>query len=171
MNKLLRTGRIVRAHGVRGSVKVIPMTDDPHRFLGMRSAFLETEEGFRPILVKEAKLLNDGAVLTISGIESREEADRLRDAYVCVDRENAAPLSEGRYYIADLIGCTCVDTEGREYGKITEVRETPANDVYVIGDGVLIIPALKKLFESIDPEEGRIVVRAEVLREVGLFAD
>ena len=171
MNKLLRTGRIVRSHGVRGAVKVIPMTDDPHRFLGMKNAYLETDSQIRPVVITDAKLLNDGAVLSIAGILSRDEADKLRDAYICVDRENAVILPEGRYFIADLIGCVCEDTDGKVYGKVTEVMETPANDVYVVEDGKLIVPALKKLFQSIDTVSGRIVFHSDVLKEVGLFAD
>ena len=171
MNKYLRTGRIVRSHGVHGAVKVILMTDDPHRFLGMEHAYLERGEEFVPIDITDSKLLNDGAVLSIAGIATCEEAEKLRNAYICVDRKNAVTLPEGRYFIADLIGCECMDTEGKTYGRITEVMETPANDVYVIGDGKLIVPALKKLFRSVDTETGRIVFHADVLKEVGLFED
>ena len=171
MNNLLRIGQIVRAHGVRGAVKVIPMTDDPHRFLALKEAFLEEKGTTRSIRVTEAKLLNDGAALAIEGISDRNAAEGLKSAFICVDREHAVKLPEGRYFIADLIGCDCADTEGNRYGKITEVMETPVNDVYVIEDGKLTVPVLKKLLSKVDIDGRLIVFDADVLREVGLFED
>ena len=95
-----------------------------------------------------------------------------RNLYICVDRANAIKLPEGRYFISDIIGCAVTDTEGKQYGKLTDVLETGANDVYVIkGDKTLMVPALKKLLSSVDIQAKAIVLDAAVLEEVGLFED
>ena len=75
------------------------------------------------------------------------------------------------YFIADLIGLKVTDTEGTAYGRITDVLSTGANDVYVVDGGRLMVPALKKVIERVDVNGGEMVLKAEVLREVGLFAD
>ena len=109
---------------------------------------------------------------SISGVTTREEAEKLRNVYLCVDRAHAAKLPPGRYFVVDLIGCRVSDTEGAEYGLLEDVLETGANDVYLIkGKRTLLVPALKKLLAEVDVENKRIVLHADVLREVGLFED
>lgn len=152
-------------------MKVIPLTDDPHRFLALKEAYLEEQGKLRPIRVTGAKLLNDGAQVSIAGVDTRNAAELLRNAYLVVDRDHAVTLPEGRYFIADLIGCETFDTDGRAYGKVTEVMQGPANDVYVIEDGKLMVPVLKRLLHQVDVENRRITFVSDVLQEVGLFAD
>ena len=88
-----------------------------------------------------------------------------------MDRAHAAQLPEYTYFIADLVGLAVTDTKGTAYGKITDVLSTGSNDVYVIDGGKLMVPALKKVIERVDVEAGQMVFKADVLREVGLFAD
>ena len=93
-------------------------------------------------------------------------------ADVSVDREHAVKLPEGRYFVADMIGCDVYDTNGAYYGKLTDVLETGANDVYVIqGEKQLMVPALRKLLKEVDVANKRIELYADVLAEVGLFED
>ena len=147
MKQYLRIGCIVRAHGVHGAVKLQPTTDRIERFRGLSHAYLEERNGaIRPV-------------------------ERLRGAYLSVDRAHTVPLPADTYFVADLIGCDTFDTAGRRYGKVTDVVETGANDVYVIENGKLMVPALKRVLHEVATEEQRIVFDAKVLSEVGLFED
>ena len=98
----LRIGRIVRAHGVRGDVKLEPTTDDPSRFLELREAFLEERGGgYRPAALSGARLLPGGAaVLHIAGVDTCEAAEALRGRYLCVDRAHAVALPPDTYFVA-----------------------------------------------------------------------
>ena len=80
-------------------------------------------------------------------------------------------LPKDTYFVTDLIGCDTFDTDGNAFGKLTEVYETGANDVYEIEHGRLMVPALKRVLNTVDTDSGRIVFDAEVLKEVGLFED
>ena len=103
---------------------------------------------------------------------SRNTAETLRNHYISVDREHAVKLPEGRYFVTDMIGCDVYDTNGAYYGKLTDVLETGANDVYVIqGEKQLMVPALRKLLKEVDVANKRIELYADVLAEVGLFED
>ena len=88
-----------------------------------------------------------------------------------MDRAHAAQLPAYTYFIADLIGLAVSDTEGKAFGKVTDVLSSGANDVYVVDGGKLMVPALKKVIERVDVENGQMVFKADVLREVGLFED
>ena len=166
-----RIGVIVRTHGVHGAVKLDPLTDDSKRFRGLKEAFLEMHGEIRPVQLCVSSVAPDAVILTIAGYETPEQANALRGAYLCVDRAHTVKLPKDTYFVADLIGCETFDTDGNAFGKLTNVYETGANDVYEIAHGKLMVPALKKVLSEVDTEAGRIVFDAEVLKEVGLFAD
>lgn len=167
----LRIGRIVRAHGVRGAVKLIPTTDVIERFRGLTEAYLEERGGYRPVAVSGVRLLPEAVVLQIDGVDTCEAAEALRGHYLCVDRAHAVKLPPDTYFVVDLIGCETFDTEGASFGRVTDVLETGSNDVYEIEHGRLMVPALKRVLSLVDTAQKRIVFDAAVLREVGLFED
>lgn len=167
----LRIGLIVRPHGVKGAVKVEPATDDTARFKGLTSAFLELHGQFVPVRLSVVSAQPASVILHIEGYDTPEAAQQLRNVFVCVDRAHAVSLPEKTWFVADLIGLEVRDTEGKSYGKITEVYETGANDVYEVEKGALLLPALKRLIVSADPAAGTMLVDAQVLRETGLFQD
>ena len=167
-----RIAQVLKPHGIRGEVKVFPLTDDVSRFKKLREAFVEKNGRYEPVTVDGAKLLADAVVLHIQGCDAPEQAEELRGLYICVDREHAVKLPEGTYFVKDVIGCRAVSTDGTELGTVTDVFETNANDVYMIeGARKLMVPALKKLLNTVDVGNKLIVLDADVLAEVGLFED
>lgn len=166
-----RIGVIVRPHGVHGAVKVEPLTDSSRRFRGMTEAYLELHGEMRPVQLSVASVAPDAVILTVAGVDTPEAANGLRGAYIAVDKAHRVKLPKDTYFVTDLIGCDTFDTEGNAYGKLTEVYETGANDVYEIEHGKLMVPALKRVLSEVDTDAGRIVFDAAVLKEVGLFAD
>jgi len=167
-----RIAQILKPHGVKGEVKVYPLTDDPLRFKRLKACYLENEGKYAPAAVTGVKQAGEAPVLHIEGVDTPEAAEKLRGQYVCVDKAHAVKLPEGCWFVADLIGCRVSDTNGLDYGEVIDVLETNANDVYVIqGARRLLVPALKKLLASVDTEGKTIVLNADVLAEVGLFED
>ena len=169
-----RIGLFLRPHGVRGEVKLLPLTDDIRRFKSLKTAFIEKSEGvYLSVNVESAKASSPNAVIVkLSGVETMDDAEKLRDKYLCVDRAHAVKLPEGSYFVSDLIGCKVESTDGTQLGEMVDVYETNANDVYVIkGSKRLSVPALKRLLHTVDTDNTRIVLEADVLAEVGLFED
>ena len=171
MTEYLRVGFIARPHGLKGAVKLDPLTDDVTRFKGMEEGYLELHGTYEPVRLSVLSVRTDAVVVHLEGYDAVEDAQSLRGGFLCVDRAHAAQLPEYTYFIADLVGLTVKDTEGRTYGRVTDVLSTGANDVYVVDGGKLMVPALKKVIERVDVGGGEMVFKADVLREVGLFAD
>jgi 16S rRNA processing protein RimM len=171
VTEYLRVGFIARPHGLKGAVKLDPLTDDVSRFKGMQEGYLELHGDHVPVRLSVLSVRPDAVVVQIEGYETVEESQTLRGGFLCVNRAHAARLPAFTYFIADLIGLSVSDTEGKTYGKITDVLSTGANDVYVIDGGKLMVPALKKVIERVDVKGGEMVFKADILREVGLFAD
>ena len=168
----LRIGIITRPHGIRGALKVQPLSEDLERYKGLREAYLERRGAYERVEVSDVSVQPDAVYMTISVCSDRSTAETLRGHYISVDREHAVKLPEGRYFVADMIGCEVYDTNGAYCGRLTDVLETGANDVYVIkGEKRLMIPALKKLLKEVDVANKRIELYADVLAEVGLFED
>ncbi len=168
----LRIGHIARPHGVHGAIKVTPLCDDSVRFEGLKAAFIERNGTYEPVTVGDVGVQPDAVYLSVSCAQDRDAAERLKGAYLCVDRAHAVKLPEGSWFVAELIGCDVSDTEGNALGRLTDVLETGSADVYVIcGKRRLLVPALKRLLHSVDVKNKRIVLDKTVLEEVGLFED
>lgn len=167
MKQYIETGRIVTTHGVRGEVKIQPWSDSPAFLAALRTLYLDDGT---PLPVERARAAGSVVLCKFQGVETMDEAERLRGKVVSLDR-NDAPLPEGQYFICDLIGLTVRDADtGVVYGRLTDVSETGANDVYHVGcpDGrEVLMPAIEPVVLAIDLEAGEMRVRP--LR--GLFDD
>lgn len=169
---VFRVAQILRPHGVKGEVKVYPLTDDISRFKKLREAYIERNGQYESVSVEGSKRAADAVVLKIAGVDTPEQAEKLRRLYILVDRQHAVRLPEGTWFVSDIIGCSVESSDGEELGVVKDVFETNANDVYEIaGRRRLMVPALKKLLKTVDIVNKRIVLDALVLKEVGLFED
>lgn len=161
MIKHLQIGKIVNTHGVRGDVKVIPLTDDPKRFDDLEWVFIEKNSVLEKHYVKDVKYTKGFVLLKLSDIDTVEAAEQLRDCFVLVDRENAVKLPEDTYFICDIIGSAVYDENGDKLGELTDVLKTGSNDVYVVkrdSGKELLLPALKSVVTSVSIENKRIDV-------------
>lgn len=158
---LIRIGQITGAHGVRGDVRVYPLTDFPERFTTLHRALLGPEG--RPIGVRFRGSVRNLVILSLDGITDRNQAEALRGQYLQVPRSEVYPAPEGSFYIFDLIGLDVVDPEGRPLGKLVDVdQNSPVHDLYVVETAPgkrYMVPAVREFVRSIDLREGRIVIQ------------
>jgi len=156
MEKFLTVGQIINTHGLKGELKIYPLTDDLRRFRKLEKVFIDGTEK----KVVWCKLQTDKVILKLEGIDSIEQAQKYKDKYLEIKREDAVPLEEGSYFVADLIGCTVYDTEGKNLGVVYDVLKTGSNDVYWIKEGKeLLIPALRDIVLEVDVEHSKIVIK------------
>lgn len=158
MKEFMSVGQISKPHGVRGEVKVISLMDNLEDFRDLGKVLIDEEERE----ITSVKLQKDRVILKIAGIDTMEMAERYRNKYLMIKREAAKALEADTYYIADLIGCTVVDTENKELGKIYDVIETGSNDVYWVkgsGKEEVLIPALKDIVVNVDIENSKITIK------------
>ena len=150
MEKLLQVGVISSTHGVRGEVKVFPTTDDVKRFKKLKNVILDTGREHMPLEVESVK-----------GIDNINDIEKYKGKSLLVDRENAVKLRKDEYFIADMIGLIVFTDDGDEFGKLKDVLETGANDVYIIDSlkhGEVLVPAIKQCILDVDIENGKMVI-------------
>ncbi|NLH96196.1 MAG: 16S rRNA processing protein RimM [Clostridiaceae bacterium] len=170
MYEYLQVGRIVNTHGVRGEVKLMPLTDDPSRFDDLEWVFIENDGVMTRYEIQSVKYFKGMVIVKLAGIDDPETAAALKGCFALVDRVNAVRLPEGSYFICDIIGCSVFDENGALLGKVSEVLQTGSNDVYVVRDESgreVLIPALKSVVRNVQPEQGRI----DVMIPKGLLDD
>lgn len=151
-------GKVVAPFGVRGELKMAILTDFPERFDKGETVTLKMPDGSRQEAKIEFSQMHGGGItLKLNGVDTREGAELLRNAEIVIPESELAELPEDSFYIFDLIGIRVVTDDGREFGEVTEVIETGANDVYVTSTG-LLIPAIKDIVVKIDIDEGQMVI-------------
>lgn len=156
MKEFLSIGQISKPHGIKGELKIYPLTDDVKRFRKLKTVYIDDIE--KKIIW--CKLQADRVILKIEGIDTMEAAEKYRNKYIQVKRENAVELSKDTYFIADLLDCSVFDTEGKLIGKMYDVIKTGSNDVYwVKGEKEVLIPAIKDIVLNIDINEQKIVIK------------
>lgn len=158
-NNMLQVGAVTTTHGVRGEVKVFPTTDDPLRFKKLKTVILDNGKEQREVKVESVKFFKQFVILKLEGIDSMNDAETIRNAKLLVTRDNAVECEEDEYFIADLIGLSVYDEADVLLGKVTEVFQTGANDVYEITDNegkTFLIPAIKECVLSVSVSEGRM---------------
>lgn len=155
MNEYLIIGKLIGAHGVRGEVKVFPITDDVRRFHSISKCFLmdANEKMVREIEILSKRIVNDRVLLTFDQVNDRDSAAKLNGLYIAVHRLDARKLEAGRYFITDMIGCQVIDAQDGVIGNIFDIIQTGANDVIAVkrtGKPDLYIPFLNNVVTEVD---------------------
>jgi len=162
--RYLLLGEILRPHGIRGELRMRVLTDYPERISKRGYIFLgkdpNTDKAIR-YTVEAMRMHHDYGLLKLAGVDDRTAAEAYRELFVMIPLEDAVPLEEGEVYLFQLIGLTVQTSAGEILGKLTEVLETGANDVYFVDSpkyGDVLIPATDDTIVEVNVEAGTITV-------------
>ena len=147
---LIECGQIVSTHGVRGEVRVNPWCDTPKFLLQFKKFYLDNV-GTKEISIIASRVANNVVLMKIDGITTVEEAMKYKNTVLYIKREDA-DIGD-RYFIQELIGCTVYHSETKELlGKITDVTQLPANDIWHISKGgkEYLVPAVEQVVANVN---------------------
>lgn len=159
MEDLLRVGVISSTHGIRGEVKVFPTTDDPMRFLDLKKVILNGKRETLNLEIENVKFFKNMVILKFKGIDNINDIERYKGCDLMVTREDAVPLEENEYFIADLIGLKVVTDKNEDFGILKDVLQTGANDVYIVetpDKKEVLLPYIEECILDINLETGII---------------
>ena len=163
-NKII-IGKLGAARGLNGELKIISLTDFEGRFENLQ----EVEIDDKILQVDYVKYVGSNIAIRFKDYQTREAAQKLTGKMMKVDRNNAAPLSEGEFYTFDIIGLNVFDLNDKKLGTIANVLKTGSNDVFVMkseNDEEILIPALKRVVKKIDIENKMMIIIPEMLEEI-----
>jgi len=156
LDNFLQVGVIASTHGIKGEVKVFPTTDDVKRYTQLKKVILDTGKEKIDLEISQVRFFKQYAIVKFKGIDDINDVEKYKKASLLIPREEAVPLEEDEYFIADLIGLKAISDEGEDLGTLTDVLQTGANDVYVIQSlegKELLVPAIGQCVLKIDLEE------------------
>ncbi len=165
----MKVGLITKPQGIKGEVRVSPLTDDIKRFNNLKEVYIDGVK--RKIL--RATISGGFVIIAISGVADRNAAELLRGKFMYVDRENAVELSPDTYFIADIEGCSVVSEDGERLGTIIEVTsaKTDVITVETTGGKIMRFPFLKDATVSVDVENKIFTVNKKRLTEIACYED
>ncbi len=155
----LEAGKIVTTHGIKGEVKIMPYTDSPELLAEFDRLFIGKNK--EELYIERSRVFKNMVIAKIEGIDTPEAAEKLRSKVLYMHRDDLE-LDDDTYFIQDLIGLEVRDADtGEVYGKIADVLETGANDVYVIKgeDREYLIPAIADVVVSTDIDNNLMTIR------------
>ena len=161
-DQFISIGKIVDTHGYKGLVKVIPLTDFPERFNLLEKIVLNMNNRCTDLGIDSVKKYKNCYLFKFRGIDSKEEAEDYKNALLQVDDSEVYPLPDGYYYHFQLQGLDVYDLKRGLLGKLKEIIETGANDVYLIKSpkyGEILIPAIKEVITEINLQEKKMFIR------------
>lgn len=150
-------GRVLRAWGIRGDMKIAPFTDRPEDFTQYRSILVGPQR--KPYEVKSFRPYQSNWLLHLVGVEARDEAEALHGQEILIEA-SMRPRQAGEFFAREVIGLKVRTIAGEELGEVTEILVTGANDVYVVHGprGEILLPARVEVIKGIDVEAGVMTV-------------
>jgi 16S rRNA processing protein RimM len=163
MTNYFEIGKIVNTQGLKGDVRVVPMTDDITRFELLNELTVRFSGNVvRSFGIERVWYHKSFVVLKLGGVDDMTSAERLKGGMVVVPPELALPLNDGEYYIRDILGMEVATIDGESLGVVANIIETGANDIYVVRDAEsgkeILIPAIKQCLRDIDVTNKKMTV-------------
>ena len=151
-------GRVKAAWGLNGDVKIDLLSDVPDRFEPGNIVHVNNKS----TTVQRSRIVRGGMLLKLDIVNGRNQAELLLGQEITISPEQVSPPPEGSYYHFQVLGLDVLTQDGENLGKVREIVETGANDVYVVyleGRRDVLIPALEKVILDVDLGRGSMVVR------------
>ena len=155
-------GYLRRPHGVSGEIILDLHTDFPDRIKSGRKVLVG--EKHQPLTLDSVRIHGNSLLVRLRGIETPEEVGKYRNQWVYVKASEVPPLPEGKYYQYEMIGLDVIDDGGNPLGKLEEILETGANDVYIVRDESgkeILLPAIPSVI--LDLDMGRRILKVHLL--------
>lgn len=156
----LETGKIVNVHGLKGDVKVLSWADVPEVLLEFDEFFIDGVS----YPVEKSRIQKDSVLVKFKGIDTVEAAEKLRNKILYINKDELE-LDEGIYFIEDLMGLSVYDADsGTLYGKLTDVLQNGAHDVYEITSDApesckYYVPAIAECEIKVSLPEKKMTIR------------
>lgn len=156
----IQVGKIVNTHGIKGELKVYPLTNDIYRFDHLKTAFLG--ENKLKVQVENVKYHKNLVILKLKGFDDINQVLSFKEKFIYVDDEGKIDLPKGHYFVFDIIGCKVYDTKNNTIGIVKEVIQSAGNDIYIVEDmdkeKEYLIPAVGEFFVDIDINKKKIII-------------
>ncbi len=159
---LVELGRVGAASGIKGEVKIDLYSWDTRNFKKGSTVLVKKAGEYIPLEIENVRMQKGRPIAKFAGVSDRNAAESLTGAAIFMEEDLLEELSEGEFYVKDLVGLAVFDrTSGKEIGKVAEIISNPAQSIYRIeaADGKeVLVPAVDEFIKNVDIDAGRVEV-------------
>lgn len=156
----IQVGKIINTQGIKGEVKVYPLTDNISRFDKLEKVYIGEEKTL--VYIEKNWSKKNFVILKFAGYDNINEVLKFKNEYLYIEENDKVKLEEGSYFIFDIVGCNVMDIKGNKIGVVTQVITNTGNDIYTIKDKgnnkEYLIPAVKQFIKKVDIKNKEIVI-------------
>ncbi len=164
----ITVGDIIKAQGIKGELKIKPLTDDISRFKKIKYVYIDNVK----YEIRSLRISDDFVYIALNDISDRNNAEKLVGKELQIDRNEAIVLPKNTYFISDIIGCDVFLSDKTYVGKVDYIYQHGAADVYEVkGVKNVMFPFLNSLMISIDVDCKKIVLNKEEFERVAVYED
>lgn len=160
--EVLKIGQIVNTFGIQGMIKVVPYTDDIKRFDDLKTIYVEDKKSNKvEYEIEKVKYHKNMVLLKLKGIDKVEDAEKLKENFIKIDRKDAIDLDKDSYFIVDLIGIDVYTDNNKYLGKVENIYNTGSNDIYIVKNEQgkeILLPGIEEVIKQIDTDNEKIIV-------------
>ena len=171
MEEKIVVGKVLKAQGIKGELKIQPITSDISRFKKLKNVYIGDSNQYE---VEHTRIDTAFAYVKLVGLDDRNSVEQFKDKFLLVDRKDAVQLPEGSYFLIDLIGSDVI-VDNEVIGVLDDVLDyTGSVDTYSVklkNDKYLLFPALKIVLKEIDTINKKIILNKDKLEEVAIYED
>ncbi|MBI5848378.1 MAG: 16S rRNA processing protein RimM [Nitrospirae bacterium] len=157
----MAVARIIKERGIKGEVKAFPLSKAAQSLPPLTEAQVVTSAGtVQKVTIHSVRTDREFLLISFDGISDRQEASKLRNAMIEVDASLLPELGSNEYYYHQIIGLTVVTAGGETIGRVTDILESPGNELYVVqgNEKEYLLPAVKPLIADINLETGIMTI-------------
>ena len=154
-------GYILKPQGLKGELKVESVTPYLERFNRLDRVYLQLKEKKQTYSIENVRISDRFVYLKFTEINSRDDAELLRNAEVLIEEKDLIQPAPDEYFIHDLIGCQVISENNDVIGVLSDVIQMSSNDVYVLknGEGIeILIPATKEIVKRVNVGQKQIII-------------
>ncbi len=158
MANYIQIGKIVNTHGIKGDLKVIPLTNDKARYEVLHDVFIEGEN--EKFIIEKVWYKKDSVMVKLKGYDNINDVIKFKDRFLLIEEKDAIDLPADTFFIFQIIGLKVYTVDNKAIGEVVDVLQPGANDVYVISNNgkELLIPAIKEVVKKVDLEENKLII-------------
>ncbi len=154
-------GYILKPQGIKGEVKIDPVSPYPDRFKQLKKVFIQINDIKRSYSIEKVRITDRFIFIKFFGVNSPDDAELLRNAEVLIEAKDLIQPFPGEFFIHDLIGCRVITEDGEFIGTLADVYQISSNDVYVVKGETgkeFLIPAIKEVVKRVNIENKQIII-------------
>ena len=157
---MYQVGIIVKPQGVKGEVKVKISSPRPERFYNLEKVYIRFNK-LQTCSIENIRISNGFVFLKLTDIDSRNDAELLRNKEILISEDQLIDLEENEYFVHDLIGCQVITEEGLKIGEIEDIIQNSSNDIYLVKNQQgqeILIPAINDVVINVDIKERQVTI-------------